>query len=174
MTMCGRLCSVLRRLAPRRPCERGAVAVEFALVLPLLAMLLLGTVTAGLAYSESIGLTNAVREGARFGATTVESGTWGTDVVARTRALQFDDGATPPETTLCVELRKVGTSSAIRSGGSCPASLTGPTSPAGFQSGNCFVWVAGARDYSIVLGAFPGFDGTMTRTSAARFERVCP
>ncbi len=51
--------------------ERGAVAVEFALVLPVLVMLLLGITTAGLSYSHAIGLTNAVREGSRFGATTL-------------------------------------------------------------------------------------------------------
>ena len=49
--------------------ERGAVAVEFALVLPLLVMLLLGIATTGLSYTHAIGVTNAVREGARFGAT---------------------------------------------------------------------------------------------------------
>lgn len=42
--------------------------VEFALVLPLLLALFLGIFTGGLAYSKKLGLMEAVREGARFGA----------------------------------------------------------------------------------------------------------
>jgi Flp pilus assembly protein TadG len=52
---------------PRRN-ERGVLLVEFALVLPLLLALFLGIFTGGLAYSKKIGLVEAVREGARFGA----------------------------------------------------------------------------------------------------------
>jgi hypothetical protein len=48
--------------------ERGVLLVEFALVLPLLLALFLGIFTGGLAYSNKIGLVEAVREGARFGA----------------------------------------------------------------------------------------------------------
>jgi Flp pilus assembly protein TadG len=160
--------------AAGRSCSQGAVAVEFALIVPLLVMLLLGTVTGGLAYSKAIGLTNAVREGARFGATTQQSGTWADDVVTRTRAMQFDDHASPPDTLVCAELREVGVGAAIRTSGSCTGDREAPVTPAGFQSGDCFVWVAGSRDYSILLGVFPQLDGTTTRTSAARYERECP
>jgi Flp pilus assembly protein TadG len=45
--------------------ERGAVAVEFALVLPILMMILLGIVEFGLSYSAQLTITNAAREGAR-------------------------------------------------------------------------------------------------------------
>lgn len=43
--------------------------MEAALVTPLLLMIVLGLVTAGLAFSRSIALQNAAREGSRFGAT---------------------------------------------------------------------------------------------------------
>lgn len=49
--------------------QRGAVLVEFVLVLPLLFALLLGITTGGTAYATKIGMVEAVREGARFGAT---------------------------------------------------------------------------------------------------------
>lgn len=49
--------------------SRGASLVEMALVLPLLLMLLMGIVSAGLAYNHQLGLTHAAREAARFGAT---------------------------------------------------------------------------------------------------------
>lgn len=45
--------------------ERGAVAVEFALLAPVLIMLLLGIMEFGRAYNVQISLSNAAREGAR-------------------------------------------------------------------------------------------------------------
>jgi Flp pilus assembly protein TadG len=45
--------------------ERGAAAVEFAILLPLLLMLVLGTIEFGRAYNAQITLTNAARDGAR-------------------------------------------------------------------------------------------------------------
>ena len=47
--------------------EKGASAVEFALVLPLLLTLLFGTIEFGLLMYDKAMLTNACREGARFG-----------------------------------------------------------------------------------------------------------
>ena len=41
--------------------DRGAAAVEFALVVPLLGMLLFGIITFGLGYSDKVALVNAVR-----------------------------------------------------------------------------------------------------------------
>jgi Flp pilus assembly protein TadG len=48
-----------------RASERGAVAVEFALLAPVLIMLLLGIMEFGRAYNVQITLSNAAREGAR-------------------------------------------------------------------------------------------------------------
>ena len=48
-----------------RDSERGAAAVEFAILLPLLLMLVLGTVEFGRAYNAQITLTNAARDGVR-------------------------------------------------------------------------------------------------------------
>jgi Flp pilus assembly protein TadG len=49
--------------------ERGVTLVEFALILPLFMMLVLGMVTGGHAYFRKISITDAVREGARYGVT---------------------------------------------------------------------------------------------------------
>ena len=49
--------------------ERGAALVEFALILPVLAMITFGMLTAGLAFNRKMDLTHAAREGSRFGAT---------------------------------------------------------------------------------------------------------
>lgn len=45
--------------------QRGAVAVEFAIVLPVLLTLVLGIMEFGRAYNAQISLTNAAREGVR-------------------------------------------------------------------------------------------------------------
>lgn len=49
--------------------DAGAALVEFALVLPLLMMIVLGMVSAGVGYNRKITMTHAAREAARYGAT---------------------------------------------------------------------------------------------------------
>ncbi|MHC6221950.1 TadE/TadG family type IV pilus assembly protein [Arthrobacter sp. MMS24-S77] len=48
-----------------RASERGAVAVEFALLAPVLVLLLLGIMEFGRAYNAQVSLSNAAREGVR-------------------------------------------------------------------------------------------------------------
>jgi Flp pilus assembly protein TadG len=45
--------------------ERGAVMVEFAIILPLLLLLLMGIVEFGRAYNTQVSIQAAAREGAR-------------------------------------------------------------------------------------------------------------
>jgi Flp pilus assembly pilin Flp len=52
--------------AMARRAEDGAAAVEFALLLPLLVLLLFGLIQFGLAFNTRIQATNAAREGARM------------------------------------------------------------------------------------------------------------
>jgi len=171
--------------------ESGAVALEFALILPILAMLLLGTVTAGMTYAHGIGLSNAVREGARFGATGSISpspatpGTWNTAVISRIRATQFDSSA--GATAVCVRLWK-GTAAAgsvVTGSDNCDQGTFGtpaltiadtafPAVPAsGLTTDSCVVQVLAAQRYSITLGVLPSLGGTMKRAAVARYERAC-
>jgi len=53
----------------RRGGERGAALVEFVLILPLLLMVIFGGVTTATAYHFKSGIVQAVRDGARYGAT---------------------------------------------------------------------------------------------------------
>lgn len=55
------------KIGNRNQSECGASAVEFALLLPLLMMLVFGIVEFGLAMYRQAILTNASREGARLG-----------------------------------------------------------------------------------------------------------
>ena len=62
--------------------DRGAAAVEMALVLPFLLLLVCGIVDFGRAYNANLTLTHAAREGARIwalGGTTAEMTTAATD-----------------------------------------------------------------------------------------------
>jgi len=74
-------------MSPRKKASsRGAVAVEFALVLPILLVMLLGIFDYGWYFFVDLTATNAVREGARA-ATTIAGGcpnATATDLGART------------------------------------------------------------------------------------------
>ncbi|HXV71012.1 MAG TPA: TadE family protein [Acidimicrobiia bacterium] len=88
-----------------RRTDRGAALIEMALALPILVMLLVGIVSAGIAYNHQLALTHAAREGGRYGATLpVESmSDWLDIVVAQTvqdATGALDDGV--PGRYVCV------------------------------------------------------------------------
>ena len=66
--------------------ERGAVLVEFALVLPLLLVLFAGMFDMGLAFQRYQAVTNAAREGARMAVLPGYSTAVGGDVDRRVEA----------------------------------------------------------------------------------------
>lgn len=158
--------------------ETGASAVEFALVFPILATLLLGIITGGLSYSKALGVSNAVREGTRFAATTDASDTtgltWSTDVISRVRDSQFDDPTS--ESRVCVQLWKIGTgvvratecsgAGTIDINSLATSSPKVPTGPAG----SCVVRVLASRPFTISIGVTE-WDRTLVRGSIARYER---
>jgi Flp pilus assembly protein TadG len=78
------------RPAASTPRDRGAAAVEFALLLPVLLLLLFGIVDFGLALNAQITITQAAREGARLEALGVAAAT----VVTKTQAAAT--GLRPP------------------------------------------------------------------------------
>jgi Flp pilus assembly protein TadG len=165
--------------------EDGAAAVEFALVLPILVIVVLGIVTGGVSYSNAIGIQNAVREGARFGATAdVSQISWSNDVITRVRATQFDDGTTAADssTSVCVQLFKAPSTvsqwecSIGQDGGpalTMPATASGdPAVPAHLSAGACVVRVLAARKFEI-NGGLTSWSGTIVRGSTALYERTC-
>ena len=52
----------------RRRSDRGAVAVEFALLVPLLVVILFAIIAVGIALFRVVNYTSAAREGARYAA----------------------------------------------------------------------------------------------------------
>lgn len=86
-----------QRLVPH-PSERGAAVLEFALVLPLLLLLVFAVAEFGRAYYQVITLTHAAREGARvwaLGGTTAEA-------VTATQAAAYPLNAITVTTSPCV------------------------------------------------------------------------
>jgi Flp pilus assembly protein TadG len=163
----------------RRAHQGGAVAVEFALIAPIVIMLLIGTVTTGVSYSKALGITNAVREGARFGAIAeTTTGTWPGDVAARVRDTQFDDAKdSTSETSICVEFYRNGS---LDSGLSACNDASGPmvssTDLAKFPvpsvSSGCVVRVVATRNFTISAPPLvPPMTRKMVRGSVARYER---
>ena len=63
----------------QRRSQRGQSLVEFALVLPILLILVLGIVDFGMGLRAYVTLTNATREGARFAAVGNPAGTYPAD-----------------------------------------------------------------------------------------------
>lgn len=162
-----------RRLLASRKTDRGAVAVEFALVLPLLMALLVGTVTAGLGYNRILGVTDGVHEGARFGATTVSSGSWGSTVQQQTMALTYLNipGKTPVVTQAMVCAQLVKAPSTTVQSSSCSLAAGAPATPAGVVAGTCLVkvWVEIPVTFNLVI--LGSYTKTVRRQSVALYER---
>jgi Flp pilus assembly protein TadG len=78
----------------RRTADRGAAAVEFALLLPMLLILIFGIIDFGRMLNAQITVTEAAREGARASAL-------GTDPTARVNSMTGGLGTVNTSTTAC-------------------------------------------------------------------------
>lgn len=156
--------------------DSGASLVEFALVLPIFFTLLLGMFTGGLAYTRKLSVTDATREGARYGATLPLTAAATTDAwlqqVAAVAVASSDGELEPGESGafVCVSyvpgsgtarrMQKAGTSSAVFSDGTCFAD--GRTNESRIQ-------VAGRRTSKLELLVWSN-DLTLSSQSVVRFE----
>ena len=86
--------------------ERGAVAVEFALLAPVLIMLLLGIMEFGRAYNVQVSLTNAAREGVRNMA--INNSQAGARAAAKNAATQLSPALTDANITFSAASCAVG------------------------------------------------------------------
>lgn len=81
--------------------QRGAALVELALSLPLLAVIMLGTIDFGRAFRTAMVLTNAARAGAQQGATSsVASGNTAAIAAAATAVLATNNLSAGPAPTV--------------------------------------------------------------------------
>jgi Flp pilus assembly protein TadG len=162
--------------APRR-CRRsqqGAAALEFALVVPLLVMLLLGMTTAGVSLNKALGTTDAIREGARFGGTTpttpvpVGSSSWSAAI--QTKTVELSAGSLTSTAQVCVKLQK-GTSTVIQQS-ACAFSSAEPANPSSLTATDCIVKVWSRIPVTINIG-LTSWDVDVFRNAVARYERTC-
>lgn len=151
--------------------ERGAAAVEFALVAPIVIMLLIGTVTVALAYSQHVALSNAVREGARLGASTPQGASWLGSVQQHTSDSYSDpDGLAASD--VCATLIKTtgGASPSYTTLIAAPAACgTAPSNPTSVAAG-CFVkvWASKQTHLNWILGSA---DPWMKAAAVAIYDR---
>lgn len=164
----------------RRRSERGSTAVEFALVLPLLVMLLMGVVSGSLAYGDHVAVQNAVREGSRLGSaidySTAGPSVWATSVRDRVRQVYFNSGSTLTTAQICVKLYSfdaAGAATAVPNaewiGGSCGTEPTPPDSPG---DKTCAIKVWAAKGGSLTLGLLPSIPYTISARAVDYYGRT--
>jgi Flp pilus assembly protein TadG len=164
----------------RRRTDQGAAAVEFALVFPLLIMLLIGLVTTGLVYFDHSSASNAVREAARYGAAVDAStpSTWATSVRDRLKQTYFDAANNLSDTQMndhiCVDL--VGSSGTTITGSAWTGTQCGtaPPLPTSMAAGSCVVRVWMNKPEKINLVVFPSMNFNIGAESVAYYGRTTP
>ena len=92
--------------------ERGAAIVEFAIVVPLLLLLLLGSIEFGRAYSAKISVTHAAREGVREYALTQDASAG--DAAARGAATALDPSKMTVAPSGCGDIADFGDPATLR------------------------------------------------------------
>lgn len=155
--------------------DRGAAAVEFALIVPVLILLLIGTVSTGLAYNDHISLSNAAREGARYGAAAdISSSSWATSVQSRIQEVYFNAGdSAPTDNQICVQLQTwSGTAWSVYRSDSGTGCGTAPSLPSSPQTGSCAVLVWVSKPRTVELAVVPAVHVTLHAESVAFYGRV--
>jgi Flp pilus assembly protein TadG len=158
-----------RRIGRRASDDRGAALVEFALIGPLVFALLFGVFTGGMSLSRKNSMTNAVREGARLGATLPEDAEWADKV--RDRVVALAGGDLDPS-QVCVELiiKPTAATETSRQATACTLDSALEPDTADVPVGECAVkvWAARESDLQVVF-----FSKTLdlTASSVNRYER---
>jgi Flp pilus assembly protein TadG len=143
--------------------ERGAALVELAVVLPLLLVVLLGTIDFGRAFRTAMIVTNAARAGAQFGAQSLANAGNNSGIIAAADAVLaangLASGPSPTPTKLCqcatnggafTDTSPVNNCSATCGGGHLVVSVT----------------VTATRTFSMTT-PFPGLPDSVTITRGA-------
>jgi Flp pilus assembly protein TadG len=158
--------------------EHGASAVEFALVLPFVVLLIFGVVTTGLAYSDHLSITNAVREGARYGAAadySASASDWADSVRSRVEQVYFNSGDSIDDDQICVKLVMQGASGATlvpnTDHGNDPACGTAPSAPDDMATDSCAVMVWVSKPQRIQLIIAPDLTFHISAQSVAYYGR---
>lgn len=153
--------------------SKGAALVEMALILPLLLMLLVGTVTAAMAYGRDNSIHNAAREASRFGATLPGpiDATWlGTVRDVARAAASGDLNAAVAGQYICVAYVDGASDTRLTDTGGVEAPSAEECFDDGRPDGEARVQVVTSRESRIEAVLFR-MDVTLQADAAARFER---
>lgn len=116
--------------------DTGASAVEFAMILPLLLLVVFGVINFGFLLAQNATLSNAVREGARYGSVNAYSGTHTcANVVSAVRGAANTVGMSGSKVKVVVS--RVDGSGAVVAGGGCQADAGGATTGATKDQAPC-------------------------------------
>lgn len=156
--------------------DRGVALVEFAIIFPILAMLLYGMISGGLALNDKQQMTHAAREGARYAATIPSaqvwtSGNWASNV--RDMIVERSDGALTAG-DVCVSLVEGSPGTVVSptanfstTGAPC---IAGQTFPVVTGDPGRRVQVTARKDAEIQLVMFGVYSFTMATDATARSE----
>lgn len=130
--------------------ERGASAVEFALVMPVLMLFLFGLIGFGFVFAQQLSLNNAARDAARAGVVKTLNGS----------AQQCSDLVT-------VARNAAGTTIGVPSTTSIGVSISGPAGSCAAAAGSTTVTGAGASS-TLCTGSTSGSQVTVTVSYASQ------
>jgi len=136
----------------RRWRDRGAAAVEFAIIVPALVILIFGSIEFGLAVNARTMVVNAAREGVRVASLEGSTAPGPADIQTATQNAVSGLPGTPTITVTCVS----------KTGGTCTIGTDGAA------QGVATVTVQLA--YTGITGMFPFLNGNITASSTMRIE----
>jgi Flp pilus assembly protein TadG len=151
----------VRRSGTKR--EGGASLVEFAFVLPLLALFLFGIVQFGIAYDMKQSINSAAREGARTAAIPDDGTVTYNTVVARVND-SFDSLGSDTVDSVTIEIIEPATSAVIRT-----VSPGDPNSPCKTAAGKT-VRVTVVNEFVATIPFFGTIEPDLTGTGEFRCE----
>lgn len=157
--------------------ERGAAAVEFALLSTLLFMLVFGSISAGMSFSRSNALQTAAREASRFAATfpggsSSAPDAWFDSVIdtAVAAGLGDLDAGVPGRVVCAAFVDGTGIKSRTLDAGGTRTNGTAECIAGGDGLTDVRIQVTTARETEIQAVAF-SIDVTVTGDAVARYER---
>jgi Flp pilus assembly protein TadG len=168
----------MSRFRPNRPDPRtdsGAAAVEFAIVVPVLLLLVFGIITFGIIFSQQLTLNNAAREGARKAIVNEVSASRTCDGIRRS-VQDAIAGIGMTATNVQVKITQDGWSDGNACGNTFVSSFTGAAA-ARIPCRGSYNVSTGSRDLivearyvSSLPAAFPPLPRTITLTSKAVYR----
>ncbi len=163
----------MRRKTRHTRDDRGASAVEFALLFPVFLLICFGTISGGIVFSDKLAVSQGVREAARYGATLPydpSSSLSRTNFLktVQATAIEYDfELLGSAGVAYCVAVRSATNEFHLPAGasaevaGPCPGN-TGPARP------HVLVFATKPGVFDLILARYTF---TITSTSVARYEK---